>query len=68
MVTSEIAKRHAIQQFIQRKKYAVQKIDNSKLKAGEPMYFYCRHCDNLLETLPEDYLFPRYKNAANVAG
>ena len=32
-----------------------EKIDNGKLPAGSPMYFYCRICDNLSDTKPENY-------------
>ena len=31
------------------------KIDNSSLRAGSPMYFYCKSCDGLADTLPENY-------------
>ena len=52
----DLAKQESIKQFIQRKKNAPVKIDNSKLVAGSRMYFYCRHCDNISDVLPEDYL------------
>jgi len=53
------AKEHALDQFCRRKKYAhqIEKIDNSGLHAGSPMYFYCIHCGIPTEVLPEDYLF-----------
>ena len=34
-----------------------EKIDNSSLEAGSPMYFYCKVCGGLADTLPENYLF-----------
>jgi hypothetical protein len=34
------------------------KIDNEKLYAGSPMYFYCISCDGLADTLPESYISP----------
>lgn len=54
------AKRVAIEQFLRRKSHAAKRrrVSNETLPAGSPMYFYCCHCDILLETLPEDYLFP----------
>ena len=33
-----------------------EKIDNSKLYAGDSMYFYCISCGGLADTLPEGYL------------
>jgi len=33
----------------------IGQIDNSTLYAGEPMYFYCKYCGLLSDTLPEDY-------------
>lgn len=36
------------------------KIDNSRLYAGSPMYFYCASCGHESDVLPENYLkFPR---------
>ena len=32
------------------------KIDNGALHAGEPMYFYCKHCGALSDVLPEEYV------------
>lgn len=32
-----------------------KQINNSSLRAGSPMYFYCRHCGVHTETLPESY-------------
>lgn len=34
----------------------VKQIDNADLVAGSPMYFYCRFCGALTDTLPEGYL------------
>lgn len=28
-------------------------IDNSRLHAGSPMHYYCKHCGTHTETLPE---------------
>lgn len=32
-----------------------KQIDNSRLHAGSPMYYYCRHCGAHTETLPESH-------------
>jgi len=34
------------------------RIDNSKLYAGSPMYFYCQGCGLLADTKPESYTTP----------
>jgi hypothetical protein len=50
----------AIEQFVRRQRLAarIEKVDNSGLHAGAPMFFYCRHCGLPTEMLPEDYVFP----------
>ena len=52
-------KQQACEQFVRRRRYAqqIEKIDNSDLHAGSPMYFYCRHCGIPTEVLPEDFVF-----------
>lgn len=54
------SKQTAIEQFRHRRRLAanIEKVDNSALHAGAPMYFYCRHCGLPTEILPEDYVFP----------
>lgn len=66
----EYAKDKALEQFLRRKRYAIQieKIDNSGLHAGSPMYFYCTHCGVPTEVLPEDYLFPPIKACSQCQG
>lgn len=32
-----------------------EKINNASLPAGSPMYFYCRFCGDLTDTLPESF-------------
>jgi len=56
---TQCAKEHALDQFLRRRKYSyqIEKVDNSGLHAGSPMYFYCRFCGVPTEVLPEDYLF-----------
>lgn len=38
----------------------VTRIDNSKLRAGEPMYYYCRLCGAEMK-LPEEHVEPAPK-------
>lgn len=66
----QFAKEHALEQFVRRKKYSfqIEKIDNSGLHAGSPMYFYCGHCGIPTEVLPEDYLFPPIKACSQCKG
>ncbi len=33
-----------------------ERIDNGRLPAGAPMYFYCRKCGDSTDVLPESYL------------
>jgi hypothetical protein len=34
------------------------RIDNSALPAGSPMYYYCRECRAFLTALPEEHFTP----------
>lgn len=70
MTDLEHAKRAGIAQFLRRRKYAIKvgKIDNQSLPVGSSMFFYCRHCDILVESLPEDYLFPPRKICSQCKG
>lgn len=67
---NEAFKSKAIEQFVGRftASKAVKKIDNASLMAGEPMYFYCKHCDVLIEALEEEYLFPPYSLCSQCEG
>ena len=60
----------AIESFVRRynKHSKEEKIDNSKLYAGSPMYFYCRGCTCHVATLPECYISPppRYCDSCKV--
>ena len=60
----------AIEQFVRRTRYAVsiEKVDNTGLHAGSPMYFYCRHCGIPTEVLPEDYLFSPMRECSQCKG
>jgi hypothetical protein len=57
---NHLAKKKAFEQFRRRRHYAAQieRVNNSDLHSGAPMYFYCKHCGIPTEVLPEDYLFP----------
>ena len=50
----------AIESFVERyKKHSQEKkIDNAKLYAGSPMFFYCHGCTCHVATLPENYITP----------
>ncbi len=46
----------AIAQFVERcYEHTGKRIDNSRLIAGSPMHYYCRHCSAPTETLPEEH-------------
>jgi hypothetical protein len=66
----ELTKDKACEQFVRRRRYAVQieKIDNSGLHAGSPMYFYCKDCGIPTEVLPEDYLFQPLRQCSQCQG
>jgi DNA replicative helicase MCM subunit Mcm2 (Cdc46/Mcm family) len=67
---SEIAKQHAIQQFLDRVKSAseVKQIENANLHAGSPMYFYCTCCGVQTEVLKEDFMFRPYAKCSQCFG
>lgn len=70
MTDTEHAKAKAIEQFSQRRLYSsqIEKMDNSSLYAGEPMYFYCKYCGVPTEVLSEDYLFPPFEKCSQCSG
>lgn len=53
-------KQQACEQFVRRRRLCqqIEKINNSDLDSGSPLYFYCRHCGIPTEILPEDFIFP----------
>lgn len=67
---TELFKEAVCDQFVRRRRYAgqIEKIDNSGLHAGQPMYFYCRDCGVPTEVLPEDYLFSPYPICSQCKG
>lgn len=66
----QYAKEKACEQFVRRRRYAfqIEKIDNSGLHAGSPMYFYCKECGVPTEVLPEDYLFTPFSQCSQCKG
>ncbi len=48
----------ALEQFEKRKAENAKKeqIDNLKLRAGSPMYYYCKFCGEHTQTLPETHI------------
>lgn len=42
--------------LIERRAHPPEEIDNALLRAGSPMYFYCKSCGHLADVLPEGYL------------
>lgn len=45
----------ALAALAKRIKNCPEQIDNSRLYAGSPMYFYCRLCGHQSDVLPESY-------------
>ena len=45
----------AIAAFLERINNKPKRIDNASLAAGSPMYYYCRICEHLSDTVPEGY-------------
>lgn len=58
----------AFKLFEIRKNSKKQVIDNTKLHAGEPMYFYCKHCGILCDVVEEQYLFTPYEVCSQCKG
>lgn len=54
----------ALQKLKQRLDNQPKKIDNGKLHAGAPMYFYCQLCGHECDRLPESYISPPKKHCA----
>ena len=48
-------KEFALKALAERRKNKTEQIDNSKLQAGAPLYFYCISCGCLADKLPENY-------------
>jgi hypothetical protein len=48
-------KAKALAALKRRRQHPPERVDNSSLPAGYPMYFYCVSCGDLADTLPESY-------------
>lgn len=46
----------ALQELEKRKGSKPEKVNNSSLPAGSYMYFYCKSCGHLSDSLPENYM------------
>lgn len=57
MTLTEIERRH-VEQFWARKSVADKqpRVDNSRLYAGSPMFYYCKSCGTLVAVLPETHV------------
>ena len=64
VLATEKGKDFALKALAKRRKENKKKkrIDNSSLPAGSPMYFYCKSCGGLADTLPENYFLSTPKN------
>lgn len=52
----ELDKDTAISTFVERKtQNEGSRTNNSASYAGSPMYYYCKHCDDHTQTLPESH-------------
>lgn len=70
MANGNDQKELAFNQFLRRVRAAKARppIDNSKLYAESPMYYYCEHCGIQVDFLPEDFLFPPYNKCSQCIG
>lgn len=48
-------KKTALKALQKRRKNPLKKIDNASLYAGSPMYYYCKNCGRLTDTLPKGH-------------
>ncbi len=70
MELPEWAKKKAIEQFVGRATAArkQKRVENDKLYAGSPMYFYCVHCGIVCDVLPEEYCFSPHRECSQCVG
>jgi hypothetical protein len=52
----EEEKRAALAALKQRRENPPARVNNASAYAGAPMYFYCKVCGALSDTLPESYI------------
>ena len=55
-LATEGGKEVALKALTDRRFNKPEKIDNSALPAGAPMYYYCHSCGHLAAALPESHL------------
>jgi hypothetical protein len=55
-LATEKGKKFALAVLRARRANKPDRIDNSSLYAGSPMYFYCISCGHLADELPEGYM------------
>jgi hypothetical protein len=55
-VSTEQGKEAALLALRYRRAHRPERIDNSTLLAGSPMYYYCISCGDVAEVLPEAHL------------
>ena len=53
---TEQGKAFALQKLAERRQTKPEHVDNGRLPAGSPMYFYCLICSHLADTLPESFI------------
>lgn len=51
-----LTKEEALEALEARKANRPKRINNSDLRAGSPMYFYCNHCGATSDVLPENFI------------
>jgi len=61
MLSTTKGKKAALAALAERRSHQPERIDNSALVAGAPMYYYCICCGWLADTLPECHIFPPRK-------
>lgn len=49
-------KEFALAELKKRRETRPKQVDNAALNAGMPMYYYCKSCGYLSDTLPESHL------------
>lgn len=56
---TELGREAALAALAERRANRPDQIDNGKLPAGSPMYYYCKACGHLSDTKPENwFMYP----------
>lgn len=58
MLATTKGKKKALKALASRRKNIPEQVDNSRLIAGSPMYYYCKTCGHLADCLPECHIYP----------